>query len=95
VLGVAYFGVLYHTVRLLVRSSTPRLLLTVSFVVRLLVVLGAFYALVGWGAPAMLAGLAGFMIARFCWLRPRCVRGGKPAGKKTREPDAEETDIKR
>jgi F1F0 ATPase subunit 2 len=93
-LGAVYFGMLYYTVRLVVRSSSPRLLLTVSFVVRLLVVLGAFYALIDWGVAAMLAGLGGFVVARFLWMWLRYGRGGPAVGAATREPKEKETDLK-
>lgn len=68
VLGGAYFGGLYLTVQRLARSSSPKLLLTVSFGVRLLMVLLAFYLLSAWGIWAMMIAMGGFMLARLLWL---------------------------
>lgn len=75
-LGTGYFGGLYLTVKWVGQTSSPRLLLAMSFVIRLLVVLGVFYLLTGWGALAMLTALGGFLIARLGWLRSRYGRGG-------------------
>ncbi len=74
-LGAAYFGGLYLTVKQVGQASSPQLLLVGSFVVRLLVVLGAFYLLSAWGALAMMTCLGGFLIARLAWLRSRYGRG--------------------
>jgi F1F0 ATPase subunit 2 len=74
-LGGAYFGGLYLTVKRLGRSSSPRLLLTVSFAIRLAVVLVAFYLLSYWGVLSMMSGMAGFIAARVVWLRSRYGRG--------------------
>lgn len=74
-LGAGYFGGLYLTVKSLKHSASPRLLLTVSFVIRLLVVLGIFYLLSDWGALVMLTAMGGFLIARLGWLRSRYGRG--------------------
>jgi F1F0 ATPase subunit 2 len=75
-LGAGYFGGLYLTVKRVGQVSSPQLLLVASFLVRLLVVLGAFYLLSAWGALAMMTGMGGFLIARLAWLRSRYGRGG-------------------
>lgn len=74
-LGAGYFGGLYLTVNSLKRCASPRLLLTASFLIRLLVVLGVFYLLSDWGALVMLTAMGGFLIARLGWLRSRYGRG--------------------
>lgn len=74
-LGAGYFCGLYLTVKRVGQVSSPQLLLVGSFLVRLLVVLGAFYLLSAWGALAMMFGLGGFLIARLAWLRSRYGRG--------------------
>jgi F1F0 ATPase subunit 2 len=76
VLGGGYFAGLYLTVKQVGRSTSPRLLLAVSFVIRLLVVLWVFFLLSGWGALAMLTAMGGFLVARLGWLRSRFGRGG-------------------
>lgn len=73
--GAGYFGGLYLTTRRLPRTSSPHLLLLGSFVLRLLVVLGVFYLLTPWGAPAMLIALGGFLLARFFWVREKGTKG--------------------
>lgn len=73
-LGAAYFGGLYFTVRRIGTTSAPHLVLLASFLTRLGVVLAGFYLLSPWGVLAMLVALGGFLLARLAWFRGLRVR---------------------
>jgi F1F0 ATPase subunit 2 len=62
--GIFYFGGLWLTVKRVPLGRRPRLLLVGSFVLRLAVLLAAFYALAPWGWAAMVCALAGLLIVR-------------------------------
>ncbi len=63
-LGALFFGGLWWTVQKMSGSGSPHLLMAVSFIVRTVVVLGAFYLLVQTGWPNLLAAMLGFIVAR-------------------------------
>jgi F1F0 ATPase subunit 2 len=63
-LGFLYFRFLWMTVRRLALSLHPVRLLIISFVVRLGLVLGAFYLLMDGEAGRLLLVLGGFVAAR-------------------------------
>ena len=68
-LGGIFFGGLWYTVRQGLRSRRPALWFLVSLLLRMSVVLGGFY-LVGHSDWRRLAAcLAGFVVARFIFLR--------------------------
>jgi len=75
-LGFLYFRFLWLTVRRLESSLHPVRLLIVSFVVRLGLVLGAFYLLMDGEAGRLLLALGGFMAARELCKRLWGERGG-------------------
>jgi F1F0 ATPase subunit 2 len=78
ILGGGYFGALWWTVRRLPGKQHSGLWLFTSLLVRLAVTVGAFYLLLPWGAGALAAAMAGFLLARYFWLRSKAA--GKPAG---------------
>ncbi len=63
-LGVFFFGGLWLTVRRLTGSSSPGLLVLVSFLARSAAVLAGFYLLLQQGWQLLPAALAGFIAAR-------------------------------
>lgn len=69
VLGGLYFGALWVTVVRLARVSRPGRFWLASFVLRLSLLLLAFYGLVSWDWVVMVAAMAGFLAARQAWLR--------------------------
>ncbi len=83
ILGGGYFGALWWTVRRLPGTRHAGQWLVASFLLRLAVTVGAFYLLLPWGAGALAAAMAGFLLARFFWLRSKA--GGKASGE--RKPD--------
>lgn len=68
-LGGAYFGALWWTIRRLPGVSRPGCWLVGSFVVRISLTMGAFYLLLLQGVVRLAAALIGFLLARFLWLR--------------------------
>jgi F1F0 ATPase subunit 2 len=72
ILGGGYFGALWWTLRRLPGKQHAGRWLATSFLLRLAVTVGAFYLLLPWGAGALAAG---FLLARFFWLRSKA--GGK------------------
>lgn len=64
VLGLAYFGGLWWTVRRVPTWRRPERALLASFVVRALLVLPSFVALALQGPGPLIAALAGFLVAR-------------------------------
>jgi F1F0 ATPase subunit 2 len=73
-LGGGYFGALWWTVRRLPRMPRPGFLLGGSFVVRVTLVVGAFYLLLLQGIGVLAAAMGGFLLARFVWLRSKSPR---------------------
>ncbi len=63
-LGAFFFGGLWWTVQVITGSDNPYLVSIASFLVRVAVVLAGFYFLLRADWPYLLAGLAGFIIAR-------------------------------
>lgn len=67
-LGVFFFGGLWWTVQRLPHAGSPALLALVSFILRTAAVMGVFYLILtgfsGTGWLRLLAGLAGFILAR-------------------------------
>ena len=65
VLGIVFFGGLWFTVKKLITSKTPALLMMGSFIFRMGIVLAGFY-FVGLGDwKKLIACLIGFIVARF------------------------------
>jgi F1F0 ATPase subunit 2 len=69
IIGVFYFGGLWLTVRALAGARNPGFLILASFVSRTAVALFAFYLLMDGRWQRLLAGMAGFLIARYYMLR--------------------------
>jgi F1F0 ATPase subunit 2 len=64
-LGVLFFGGLWFTVKKIISSKTPGLLMVGSFILRITIVLAGFY-FIGLGDwKKLIACLTGFMVARF------------------------------
>lgn len=64
-LGVLFFGGLWITVKKIINSKTPGLLMVGSFVLRITIVLAGFY-FIGLGDwKKLIACLIGFMVSRF------------------------------
>ncbi len=78
ILGGGYFGALWWTVRRLPGRQHAGQWLAASFLLRLAVTTGAFFLILPWGAGALAAAMAGFLLARFFWLRSKA--GGKTSG---------------
>lgn len=82
-LGVFFFGGLWATLTRLPAARRPALWLLGTLLLRLLVVLAGFYLIArhaGW--QGLLAGAAGFTVARLlamAALRPRTARGRTPS----------------
>ena len=73
-LGALHFGGLWYTLRRLPRVRRPGLWMGGSFILRTVVVLAGFYAIVGAGLPAVVAAMSGFIAVRLIFgrrLRPR------------------------
>lgn len=71
-LGLVFFGGLWYTVRRLLKSSRPLLLLVVSFVVRTSLTLSGFYLLISGQSSDwkhLLAALVGFFLVRVLLMR--------------------------
>ncbi|WP_026814146.1 ATP synthase subunit I [Arenibacter certesii] len=64
VLGVVFFGGLWYTVRVGLRSSKAGLIFTGSLILRMLIILLGFYYIGANSWQKMLACLVGFLIAR-------------------------------
>lgn len=65
VLGLAFFGGLWYTVRNLPRARHPAVLALVSFVARLALAVGGFYLVLRLAAIAGVAGaVIGFVVVR-------------------------------
>lgn len=64
-LGIFFFGGLWFTVKKLVTSKTPSLLMVGSFVLRIGVVLAGFYFIGPGDWKKLAASLIGFIVARF------------------------------
>ena len=65
VLGALFFGGLWWTVRRALSSKRPALWCLGSFLVRAGIVLAGFYVVAGGHWERLLAGLLGFVIARY------------------------------
>jgi len=64
-LGILFFGGLWITVKKIINSKTPGLLMVGSFVLRITIVLAGFY-FIGLGDwKKLIACLIGFMVSRF------------------------------
>lgn len=69
VIGCAFFGGLWLTVRRLVSADHAGIWLAGSFILRVAAAVGGFH-FVSQGVPRrLLACLLGFVIARMCWAR--------------------------
>lgn len=69
-LGWLYFRALWTTVRRLPQRRRQGMWMVMSLLVRLALVLAVFVLLVRWGGwPALVAALAGFLIARTVLVR--------------------------
>jgi F1F0 ATPase subunit 2 len=64
-LGILFFGGLWWTIRLGLSSTQPSLWFFGSMVLRTGIVLSGFYYILGNSWIRLLAGLLGFVIARF------------------------------
>ncbi|HEU4718981.1 MAG TPA: ATP synthase subunit I [Bacteroidia bacterium] len=65
ILGVIFFGGLWLTVTKGMRTALPGLVFLLSFFLRTGIVLPGFYFLAAGDWKKMLAGIAGFILARF------------------------------
>jgi F1F0 ATPase subunit 2 len=63
-LGLFYFGGLWLTVLAVSKVNQPMLLTLGSFLGRTIITLVGFYLLIGAGWQQLVAGLAGFILAR-------------------------------
>jgi F1F0 ATPase subunit 2 len=63
-LGLFYFAGLWLTVRAVSKVTQPMLLTLGSFLGRTVITLVGFYFLIGAGWQQLVAGLAGFLLAR-------------------------------
>jgi F1F0 ATPase subunit 2 len=70
-IGAVYFFLLYHAVRLQAAAGPPARIVPL-YVLRLGIAVAGFWGLAHFGAVPLLAGLAGFLLARF--LAQRFVR---------------------
>jgi F1F0 ATPase subunit 2 len=68
-IGLFYFGGLWLTVRALPRAGNPGLLVMGSYVGRTAVSLLALYLLMDGRWERLLAGMAGFLVARYWMVR--------------------------
>ncbi|MEW4528156.1 MAG: ATP synthase subunit I [Maioricimonas sp. JB045] len=68
-LGLVFFGGLWWTVGRLAASRHPALLVAGSFLVRMAIAVGGLYLLMGSDWQRAVAGLAGFLAARWVILR--------------------------
>lgn len=68
-LGLLFFGGLWWTVRRLPTARHPALLVAGSFVVRMMIAVGGLYFVMGTHWQRAIAGLAGFLAARWLILR--------------------------
>jgi F1F0 ATPase subunit 2 len=64
VLGIAFYGGLYWTIRRGLESKTPALWFSASQLLRSVLVLGGFYAISGGDWHRLIACLPGFLLAR-------------------------------
>jgi len=62
-LGIGYFALLHHSVRQFEAAAPAGKIVSLALL-RISVAIGVFWALVQLGVWALLAGLAGFLIAR-------------------------------
>lgn len=63
-LGVIFFGGLWYTVRLGLRSKQSALIFAGSLIIRMAIVLAGFYYIGANSWQKMLAGLVGFLLTR-------------------------------
>ncbi|QDU39035.1 N-ATPase, AtpR subunit [Maioricimonas rarisocia] len=68
-LGMVFFGGLWWTLRRLPDARHPALLVAVSFVVRMVIAVGGLYFVMGTHWQRAIAGLLGFLAARWFILR--------------------------
>lgn len=69
-LGLFYFGALWLTVRRLARMRRPYFLIFISFLLRLSILVAAFYLILSWGDwRHLLACVVGFVLARIFMTR--------------------------
>lgn len=66
--GGLYFGGLWLTVRRLATTRHPNKLLVISYGLRLLLLLAAFYPLARHGLTAVVAAMTGLLVSRRLWL---------------------------
>lgn len=84
ILGMGYFAGLWWTLGRVPRASRPGLWLAGSFLVRVVLIMGAFYLLLLQGMAALAAALVGFLLARFIWLRHKKTSSQTRQGKNQR-----------
>ena len=65
VLGTFFFGGLWLTVKLAVKSKYPSLLFMLSSAFRIVVTLFGFYLITKGGLPNIVICMSGFVVARF------------------------------
>ncbi len=75
-LGLFYFGGLWLTVRRLISSKRPGMLMLGSFAARLLITLCGFYLVMDGSWKRILACMAGFLATRFVLARMLAPRKG-------------------
>jgi F1F0 ATPase subunit 2 len=68
-LGLAYFGGLWLTIKKLRQSARPAWLLAASYIIRLAVVLVGFYLVSAGRIERLAVSLLAFLIARFLMIR--------------------------
>jgi len=75
-MGLFYFGLLWLTVQGIHRAKHPLALLSLSFVMRLAVILTAFYIVMSGHWERLAACLIGFLVARYLMIHRLHPTGG-------------------
>lgn len=68
-LAALHLGGLWWSTRQLATAARPAAMLAISSVIRLGITLAGFFAIAGFGAAAVTAGLAGFVLVRLTTVR--------------------------
>ncbi len=86
ILGTGYFAGLWWTLGRVSRASRPTIWLAGSFLIRVVLIMAAFYLLLLQGLAALAVALVGFLLARFFWLqRKKPANYGRSLRKKAKE----------
>lgn len=63
-LGIVYFGGLYFSIQKMTKAKYPSLIMTLSFILRMAILVGVFFYLSKGGYQDMLFGLLGVLLVR-------------------------------